>query len=380
MAALRTDILVVGGGLAGCAVAYFLSQQGADVTLIERLDINSLASGSNAGSLHAQIPHEPFLLEGEGWARQFAPVVPLLVESIALWKALSQELGVDLEVSTSGGLLVAATDEEMRDVRRKFAIERACGLDIHLLGRDELAAVAPYLTGDAVGAAYCPLEGRANPMIATPAFAKRAQSMGARILCHTGLLKLETSPHGFVAATGNGRVEAKRVVNCAGADAGTIAEQVGLAFAIEGFPIQVNVTEPVAPLVDHLVYAAGDRLTLKQSQHGSFLIGGGWPARLDAVSGRLEVDPRSVIGNLRVAMRLVPALGGVQLLRTWPALVNGTGDWRPILGESTRVPGFFMCVVPWLGFTGGPAAARLVANQILGRRPPAAYTPFFLSS
>ena len=91
----RFNILVVGGGIAGCAIAYFLSRQGAEVTLVEQHDINSLASGSNAGSLHAQIPREPFLLEGEGWARRFAPVVPLLVESIALWKALSAELGVD---------------------------------------------------------------------------------------------------------------------------------------------------------------------------------------------------------------------------------------------------------------------------------------------
>jgi sarcosine oxidase, subunit beta len=60
-------------------------------------------------------------------------------------------------------------------------------------------------------------------------------------------------------------------------------------------------------------------------------------------------------------------------------MVNGTPDWRPILGETHQVPGFFMCVVPWLGFTGGPAAARLVADQILGRKPPAAYAPLFLS-
>ena len=371
MAALRTDILVVGGGIAGCAVAYFLSRQGADVTLIEQRDINSLASGSNAGSLHAQIPHEPFLLEGEGWARRFAPVVPLLVESIALWKALSEELDVDLEVSTPGGLLVAETGGEMRDIRRKAAIERATGLDIHLLGPQELASVAPYLTRNVAGAAFCPLEGKANPLVAAPALAAKARVMGARIICRTALVKLEAAPQGFVATTDKCRIEARRVVNCAGAEAGRLAAQVGLDFAIAGFPIQVNVTEPVAPLIDHLVYAAGDRLTLKQSHHGSFLIGGGWPARLDETTGLLQVDPTSVSGNLRAALRLVPDLSGVQLLRTWPAIVNGTADWLPILGETHQIPGFFMCVVPWLGFTGGPAAARLVADQILGRKPPA---------
>ena len=378
MAALRTDILVVGGGIAGCAIAYFLSRQGAEVTLVEQHDINSLASGSNAGSLHAQIPHEPFLLEGEGWARRFAPVVPLLVESIALWKALSAELGVDLEVTTPGGLLVAETDAEMSDIRRKLAIERASGLDVHLLGRQELESIAPYLTRNVAGAAFCPLEGKANPLVATPALAAKARAMGARMLSRTTLVKLETGPQGFVATTDKGRIEARRVVNCAGAGAGRLAAQIGLDFAIDGFPIQVSVTEPVAPLIDHLVYAAGDRLTLKQSHHGGFLIGGGWPARLDETTGRLQVDPKSLAGNLRVALRLVPDLAGVQLLRTWPAIVNGTADWLPILGETSSVRGFFMCVVPWLGFTGGPAAARLVADQILGRKPPAGLASLLL--
>jgi len=378
MAALRTDILVVGGGIAGSAIAYFLSRQGAEVTLVEQHDINSLASGSNAGSLHAQIPHEPFLLEGEGWARRFAPVVPLLVESIALWKALSAELGVDLEVTTPGGLLVAETDAEMNDIRRKSAIERASGLDVHLLGRQELESIAPYLTRNVAGAAFCPLEGKANPLVATPALAAKARAMGARMLSRTTLVKLETGPQGFVATTDKGRIEARRVVNCAGAGAGRLAAQIGLDFAIDGFPIQVSVTEPVAPLIDHLVYAAGDRLTLKQSHHGGFLIGGGWPARLDETTGRLQVDPKSLAGNLRVALRLVPDLAGVQLLRTWPAIVNGTADWLPILGETSSVRGFFMCVVPWLGFTGGPAAARLVADQILGRKPPAGLASLLL--
>jgi glycine/D-amino acid oxidase-like deaminating enzyme len=378
MAALRTEILVVGGGLAGCAVAYFLSREGREVTLIERYDINSLASGSNAGSLHAQIPFEPFLSEGEGWARQFSPVVPLLVHSIEMWRSLSEELGVDLEVSTAGGLLVAETDGELQDIRRKLAIERACGLDIQVVGREELAALAPYLTRAAVGAAFCPMEGRANPLVAAPAFARRAEAFGARVLRRTRLLKLDSIPEGFMAATDRGPITARRLVNCAGAEAGAIAELLGLKFAIEGHPIQVSVTEPVAPLIGQLLYAAGDRLTLKQSRHGSFLIGGGWPARRDPCTGMLQVDAASVVGNLKAAVRLVPDLGGVQLLRTWPAIVNGTPDWRPLLGEVRQVRGFHMCVVPWLGFTGGPAAARLVADQILGRKPPAAFAALLI--
>ncbi len=104
------DILVVGGGLAGCATAYYLAKAGAEVLVVERDDINMHASGSNAGSIHAQIPHLPFVEEGDDWARTFAPTIPLLLASIDIWKGLSAELGSDLEVATPGGLLVAETE------------------------------------------------------------------------------------------------------------------------------------------------------------------------------------------------------------------------------------------------------------------------------
>jgi glycine/D-amino acid oxidase-like deaminating enzyme len=159
------------------------------------------------------------------------------------------------------------------------------------------------------------------------------------------------------------------VINCAGAKAGSVAAMVGLDLAIQGFPIQVNVTEPTAPLVAHLVYFAGGRLTLKQTARGAFLIGGGWPAVIDPDSGSLQVDPVSVRDNLQVALATVPRLAGVDLIRTWPAVVNGTADWRPILGEAPMARGFFMCMFPWMGFTAGPICARIVADLARGRQP-----------
>src|SRR5262249_34711456 len=106
----KSEVLIVGGGLAGAAAAYYLARAGAEVTLVERGDLNTQASGSNAGSIHAQIPHEPFMTEGEGWARAFAPTIPLMLESIRLWQGLEAELGKDLELSIEGGLLGAETD------------------------------------------------------------------------------------------------------------------------------------------------------------------------------------------------------------------------------------------------------------------------------
>jgi glycine/D-amino acid oxidase-like deaminating enzyme len=125
--------------------------------------------------------------------------------------------------------------------------------------------------------------------------------------------------------------------------------------------------------VKHLVYFAGEKLTLKQARNGSFLIGGGWPARWSQRDGALGERPvvnlDSLRTNLAVAQHVVPALASVRLLRVWPAIVNGTEDWKPILGEVPGLPGFFMNMFPWMGFTAGPISALVTAELVLGRNP-----------
>jgi glycine/D-amino acid oxidase-like deaminating enzyme len=365
---IQTDVLIVGGGLAGCATAYYLAREGAEVTLIERYDLNTQASGSNAGSIHAQIPHEPFSSLGEGWARTFAPTIPLMLESIRLWRGLEAELGCDLEVSLGGGLLVAETEAQLREVERKARLERAHGLDVEMLSAGDLRRVAPYVSERMIGGAFCPTEGKANPLKVTPAFARAALRHGARILSNTTLTALMPDGNGYIAHTSRGTIRARKVVNSAGAEAGRVSALLGLPLPIEGHPIQVNVTEPVEPFIPHLVYFAGEKLTLKQARNGSLLIGGGWPARWSAAGERPVVSLESLRANLRVAQSVVPRLGSIQLLRVWPAIVNGTADWKPILGEVPGLPGFFMNMFPWMGFTAGPISALLTAELVLGRQ------------
>ena len=368
--ALRCDILVLGGGLAGSAAAYYLAREGAEVVVVERFDLNTQASGSNAGSLHAQIAHEPFVGEGEGWARNFAPTIRLLVQSIKIWQGLEAELGADLEVSVHGGLLLAENETQAADIRRKMAIEREYGLEVEWIERAGLANLAPYASPRMVGGAFCPSEGKANPLKATPAFVRAADKHGARFLTHRNVTGLAPESGGYRVETSAGPIQARRVINSAGAEAGRIAGFLGIDLPIEGHPIQVNVTEPVAPFIPHLVYSAGEKLTLKQAKNGSLLIGGGWPARWSSAVKRPAVDRASLRSNLATAMAVVPQVGSARLLRVWPAVVNGTADWRPILGEVPGLPGFFMNFFPWMGFTAGPLCAQITAALVLGRQPP----------
>ncbi len=366
---MQTDVLIVGGGLAGCCLAYFLAKEGTDVVVIERHELNKMASGANAGSLHCQIPNTEFLENGDAWTKGFAPVLKLMKKSISLWEILEKELECDFEYSRTGGLLIAETAGQMRDIERKAAFEWKQGIEMEILSRADLFKMAPYISKNMVGAAYCPDEGKANPHKTTPAIARAAGQCGGRIFHHTSVDAVKRVRTGFHVKTSIGDIYAGRVVNSAGADAGLVANMLGVNLDIVGFPIQVNVTECAAPLVKHLLYFAGDRLTLKQSRSGGFLIGGGWPSTMNQKTGQLSVNPSSVRSNMRAALCLVPSLRDIRLLRTWPAFVNGTKDWKPLLGEVPGVKGFYMNVFPWMGFTAGPMSARVVADQILGRQP-----------
>ncbi|HKC27481.1 MAG TPA: FAD-dependent oxidoreductase, partial [Jatrophihabitans sp.] len=130
---VECDVLVVGGGITGCATSYYLARAGLRVLLAEKHDLNTQASGRNAGSLHGQFQFEPYRLNGKQWAIDYLPALRMLVDSLAIWRNLADELETDLEVSTKGGLLVAATDEQAAQVAEKVAFESANGFTAELV-------------------------------------------------------------------------------------------------------------------------------------------------------------------------------------------------------------------------------------------------------
>jgi glycine/D-amino acid oxidase-like deaminating enzyme len=171
--------------------------------------------------------------------------------------------------------------------------------------------------------------------------------------------------HRFLVRTNHGTIRARRVVNAAGGWAGEIADMVGLKFPIRREGLHVNVTEARPQMLPSMVQHIGRRLTLKQTTHGGFIIGGGWPSAVSGYPRRYPTTWQSAAGNLRVALDVIPALEDVRVVRTWSGVIAFTDDFSPIVGESQRVPGYFACVAS-TGFTFSPIYARQVAEQILG--------------
>ena len=87
-----------------------------------------------------------------------------------------------------------------------------------------------------------------------------------------------------------------------------------------------------------------------------------------------------MLRNLAVAKRVLPGLADASVVRSWAAIVNGTADWYPILGEAPGVPGFFLNLFPWMGFTAAPAVSEALADLALGYQPALDLSPFSLGS
>jgi glycine/D-amino acid oxidase-like deaminating enzyme len=366
MSTTPADCLVVGGGIMGCALAYWLAREGRGVVLIERGELNGGASGSNAGSLHVQMlshfarlqePHERMAAERP---------LRLHVAAVAEWQVLQKALGADIELSVEGGLMVAETEAEHRQLAAKIGREARHGVASELLEGAAARACAPYLGPTVRAVARCALEGRLNPGLATPALARAAVARGADLRRATPLLSLERKGTAFVAGTDKGEIRASAVINAAGPWAGEVAAKLGVTLPVTRRPLQLAVSEPAAPFLAHLVQHAGRRLTLKQAARGNILIGGGWPGSLDA-DGRAQLAPQSIEGNLAVACRVVPQVAQLHLLRVWTALITRVPDGNPVLGETPGVPGFYQALAIPNGYTLGPLCARLVAEAVCGR-------------
>jgi glycine/D-amino acid oxidase-like deaminating enzyme len=362
------DVLVIGAGVVGAAIAMFAAREGMDVVVLDRRPPNSEASGSNAGSLHIQLLSWDFGSKAMAGGGPALETLPLQRDSVKLWKALEAELGEDFEIVTTGGLMLAEDAAQTTFLERKAAAERKMGIEVDVIGRAEIAALAPAASDRMLVAAYCPAEGKINPLKATPAIVAEGRRCGARFAAGHHVTAIAGEAGDYTITTGRGKIRASRVVIAAGGWSRLIGRLVGVELPISGAPLQMLVTEPTRPMLHQLIAHADRHLTMKQSTNGQLIIGGAWTAGSDPATGYSRVLRRSIEGNLWVARRTVPLVSSLHLLRSWAAM-NVNIDGAPLLGEIPGRAGIFIAATA-NGYTLGPIIGRLTADLLAGRARP----------
>ncbi len=210
-----TDVVIVGGGVMGCAIACNLAREGLKPVVVEKSDIGSEASGANGGGVRQS-------------ARNLKEM-PLAMESVRIYGELHDELEMDVEYVRKGNVRLCTSDEEVRTMAESVEIQRTAGLKLEMLDREQVREIIPFVGPQVVGATFCPTDGHANPFLVTYGFFKKAKALGARFYTGeevTGIRRKKGRVSAVV--TDKQVLEADLVVNAAGISGRRLANVVGL--------------------------------------------------------------------------------------------------------------------------------------------------------
>ncbi|MEM1428397.1 MAG: FAD-dependent oxidoreductase [Pseudomonadota bacterium] len=359
------DLVIIGGGVTGVSAALYAARAGASVLCLDRGRVNGEASGGNAGSLHLQLLSWDFGGKAVGDGSLQLRTLPLQQESIALWESLERALGADFEMQVTGGLMVAENPAQIGFLEAKAAAEARVGIRTEIVDAARVREIVPAISPSIVAAAWCPGEGKINPLTATAAIAMAARAAGAAIEEFAPVTAISRQGRGYDIETPRGRVTAQRILIAAGGWSARIARLLGVRLPIRGAPLQMVVTAPGPPLVPCLLAHADRHLTMKQAAAGSVIIGGAWPGATGP-TGQAEVLPESLEGNLWVAGHTVPQVASLHVIRSWAAM-NVDVDGAPVIGPVPGCDGVTVAATA-NGYTLGPLMGREAAAAALSGR------------
>jgi len=356
----HADAVIVGGGVNGCALAYELSKRDIDVAVVERDILASGATGRCGAGMRQQ------------WSTR--ENVMLAKKSVAIFEQLSEELGADIGLRQGGYLVIVHDEEGMQQSRRNVELQRSLGLDVELLGRDEITDVVSVLDVegmDAIGATFCPSDGHADPFKTTYAYAGAAKRQGARFYRFTEVEDVLTKGDEVAGVrTSRSDIAADYVINAAGAWSKQIASMADVELPNVPYKKEIMVTERMARVFDAMVISFKDGIYFSQQEEGQVL--GGIPPP-ETVTGYDDTSTLSFLQHMSGTLaRYAPVLRHVRVLRQWTGYYDVTPDARPILGEVDELQGFIQCN----GFSGhgfmlAPIVSRVLAQRIAGETPDA---------
>ena len=349
------EVIIIGGGVIGCATAYYLAKEGTSVIVLEGNDhIGNGGSSRNGGGVR-QSGRDPREL-------------PLAMYGIrTLWPHLSEELETDCEYHQDGNLRLGKTEKHREILEGLADRARACGLDVRMIDGDEVRRINPHLSHEVTVASWCPTDGHANPLTTTLGFYKMARRLGARFITGEPVTELRTVKGKIrKVITPNNVYEGEQVLVAAGLHSREILGTVGIDVPMDGSLLEALVTEAEAPMFDQMLGTADADFYGHQTKHGSFVFGGSSglePFYKD--NGTPVTSSRTAPCICRGIMKYFPELADAKIVRTWAGWSDRSADGVPVLGAVDDIPGLYAaCAFTGHGFGISPAVGDQLAKLI----------------
>jgi len=386
---LSPDVLVIGAGAIGAAVAYYLGTLGYGVVVVDRSGPASGASGASEG------------IVGSVAKRTLGLVTSLVTESFRMFPLLGDELGCDIEFVQKGGLMVIDHEDHLEILERFVRKKRGAGLPVELLDRKSALALEPMLSASLVGAVWTPEQGVVNPLRLTQGYLRAGRRARLDVVFGEAVSAIELRTDRVVAVqTPNRRITPGVVVDAAGSEAASVAQLAGVSVEIipkrahmmasEALPagtlrttvynarnvigglrpdtLEFEDARTPAPAADEgcLTDRPGtwELSSFTQTKSGNVLFCGGF----GFVGALRTVDPRVLNVMARNISTVMPKLGDVSIIRSWAGLEPCTSDNLPIIGRAPSLKNFYIAAGHGnAGVMMAPATGMLLANLIASR-------------
>lgn len=348
------DVVIVGGGVMGCALAYQLSNRGVDVLLLERETLGSQSTAKCAGGVRQQ-----FSLEAN---------VRLQQMSVRMFEDFEQETGHPADFRQIGYLFVLTLPQHVEDFRRNIEMWHRLGLDeARWVDPDEASRMVPILNvDDVLGCTFCPTDGVASPADVTAGYVAAARRRGAKLKEGVEVVGIDVAGERVQGVrTRTGDVATRVVFNCAGAWSASVGRMAGVEIPILPYRRQVAVTGtfPQVPRTNPMTVDFQTSLYFHPEGDGVLI---GMSDRSEAPGFNTEVNWDFLEKMLEQAARRAPALADAGIKTAWAGLYETSPDHQAILGRVPEVEGFW-CAAGFSGhgFMQAPAAALLLTQLLL---------------
>ncbi len=349
----RYRVVIIGGGVSGCGLAYALAKMGVtDVLVLERKYLTAGATGRCGGGIRQQ------------WATE--ENIRLAMGSVKRFEVLADELGYDIEYVQGGYLILNYDEKEDKESKKKVALQNRLGLDSRYISPEEAKEIVPELnTEGVISATFCQTDGHANPFWVTEGYALAARRMGTHIITGVEALGFKIDGRRIASVkTSAGEIGAEVVVNAAGAWSAELARKAGVWLPNKPYRHEILATEPYKHFLDPMIISFSKGIYFSQTKRGEIVGGIGDPH--EPSSYNMKSSFRFVERMAREMTKIVPLLKNVNIVRQWAGLYDVTPDARPILGHVPELDNFIqMNGYSGHGFMIGPMVSRLIAELIV---------------